>query len=192
MGGRSQEQTEQTFHWSLPPHAWRGGKLAPYHHNVGLLLTGDRHRLKEEEDRRCCMHVADTAVTWSACHQLRCWSVCDTRCFWWLCCPRISKRSWTENIAEVKKREQNCVIAPFSAVFGLSATGIWCGNHWLQTMDGFKTEKWDCLAGRQWFRLSSFPPEHTAQVRVWDFQGIPLVFGDREGFRNEETCVRVD
>ena len=109
MGGRSQEQTEQSFHWSLPPHAWegadkwRGGKLAPCHHNVGLLLTGDRHRLKEEEDRRCCMHVADTAVTWSACHQLRCWSVCDTGCFWWLCCPRISKKSWTENIAEVKK-----------------------------------------------------------------------------------------
>lgn len=74
-------------------------------------------------------------------------------------------------------RQKNCILVPFALCFVFSDTGISGGNPWLQSMDGFKTEEWVCWAGRQWFWLSSFPPEHTAQVRVWDFRGIPLVFG---------------
>lgn len=39
-----------------------GGKLAPCQHNIGVLLTEERHRLKESRAEQICLDEADTAV----------------------------------------------------------------------------------------------------------------------------------
>lgn len=46
----------------------RGAKLAPCHHNTGVLLTGEETQTEERREQEICSYVADTAVTWSASH----------------------------------------------------------------------------------------------------------------------------
>lgn len=119
---------------------------------------------------------------------LKSWPVCDldprvSRLWWLFVLPRISKRDWA---AGVQRREYWGKEEHFSPPFvGCSAYLV---LEFRAGIPGFKV--WMYLrqrsesagqAGRQRFWLSSFPPEHTAQVRVWDFRGIPLVFGDGMG-----------
>lgn len=70
-----------------------GGKLAPCQHKIGVLLTEERHRLKERKaDLLGCGWYSSDMISLPS---LKSWPVCDLDlwvfCFWWLCCHGFLK-----------------------------------------------------------------------------------------------------
>ena len=199
MGGRSQEQTEQSFHWSLPLHAWEregerererereerwerererergtisgggGGKLAP-------LSSQQRSSTDGAERHRLEGGEEESSA--------RMWLVQQwhdqppippiltsgvTQTPDCLGCQGFPKGAGQQK--GILRGKKNSAKAPFFLVLVLWGLEFQRESLWLQTMDGFKTEEWVCWAGRRLLWLSPFPPGRTAQVRVWDFPG---------------------